>query len=415
MPGNQVAYQMKFKPIILKQLILDCGFMQNQVATEGLRSGKSVLNLIVNRGYAPTTIPDYQARIEAYLLRHSHVIQWLQQKGITIKDIWLPLGGDDLRLKGHINKGKKMVATRGIKAMVPGDIDKIQIREVEMIHFETMKHFKLFRNPFQDDIDISDIYMSEEHRYIKEAMLDAAKHSGFIAVIGEVGSGKTCIRRLIVHELRKDDNLRIIFPRIVDKTRITASSICDAIILDLEPDAKPKSRLEQKSRQVENMLLARSKAGCRFVIIIEEAHDLKECPRVLKLLKRFYEIEDGYKKVLGIILVGQPELGELFNETDHYDMREVIRRCQVAYIRGLNGNVKDYLTLKFKRVGADLKNIITDEAIEALAKRLLDKDLRGKPLSKAYPLTVNNYIIRAMNMAFEMGESMITADVMLAI
>jgi type II secretory pathway predicted ATPase ExeA len=198
----------------------------------------------------------------------------------------------------------------------------------------------------------------------------------------------------------------------IDKTRITAASICDAIILDLS-DETPKLRLEQKTRQVERLLISRSKAGCHVCLIIEEAHDLSV--RILKLLKRFYEIEDGYKKALGIILIGQPELGNLFNEADHYDMREVIRRCQVAVIRGLNGNIKDYLALKFKRVGVKLDDVITDGAIKALAKRLSDKDTRGKVISNAYPLTINNYVTRAMNLAADMGESKVTEEVILAI
>jgi len=113
----------------------------------------------------------------------------------------------------------------------------------------------------------------------------------------------------------------------IDKTRITAASICDAIVMDLS-DEKPKAKHEQKTRQVERLLIARSKAGCHVCLLIEESQDLSV--RILKLLKRFYEIEDGYKKAMGIILIGQPELGSLFNEADHYDMREVIRRCQIA-------------------------------------------------------------------------------------
>ena len=198
----------------------------------------------------------------------------------------------------------------------------------------------------------------------------------------------------------------------IDKSKITSASLCDAIVMDLSEET-PRLRLEQKTRQVERLLVQRAKADCHVCLIIEEAHDLTV--RILKLLKRFYEIEHGYKKALGIILIGQPELGDLFNEADHYDMREVIRRCQVAYIRGLNGNLRDYLDLKFKRVGADLKHVITDEAVTALSKRLKDKDHREKEFSKAYPLTVNNQMIRAMNLAYEMGEPKITDDVINAI
>src|SRR3989304_1978733 len=200
-----------------------------------------------------------------------------------------------------------MLAGKRFKAMVPGDPDALTITwEVEMITQEAMRHFKLFRNPFVDDVQKeSDIYMSDEHRYIEAAMLDAARHGGFLAVIGEVGSGKSVMRRKVIEQLRKDGDVIVIFPHIVDKTRLTAASICAAIVMDLS-DEKPKIRLEQKTRQVQKLLLERSKQGYRSVLIIEEAHDMSN--DMLKYLKRFYEIEDGYKKLLGIILIGQTEL-----------------------------------------------------------------------------------------------------------
>jgi len=98
------------------------------------------------------------------------------------------------------------------------------------------------------------------------------------------------------------------------------------------------------------------------------------------------------------------------------DMREVIRRVQVAEIRGLNGHLKDYLSVKFKRVGKNPEEIFSDEAYEALSKRLtsLSRDGKGK-ISHAYPLTVNNHVARALNLAHEMGEAKVTAEVVDAI
>lgn len=282
-----------------------------------------------------------------------------------------------------------------------------------MISQEAMKHFKVFRNPFIDDIQKdSDIYMSEDHRYIEAAMLDAARHGGFLAVIGEVGSGKSVMRRKVVEQLRKDGDVIVIFPQMIDKTRVNAASICDAIVMDLS-EQKPRMKLEQKTRQVHQLLLERAKQGFRAVLIIEEAHDLHTS--TLKYLKRFYELEDGYRKLLGIVLIGQVELKHLFNETTHIEMREVIRRIQVAEIRGLNGNIKQYLAMKFKRIGAKVEDIFTDGALESLARRLTTKDRQNKVISHAYPLIVNNYTAKAMNEAYEIGEKKVTEDVIMKI
>ncbi len=402
----------RISPFIIKELLLDLDIPQGAIAkATGL--SRAGINRIINHGYEPTRCKDYKKRIENLVSGNEQAIEWLKKRNLKISDIWQPLGKE---LKGAAPKGvwKRIAINRAIRAMTPGDAGNVEFNEeVEMLTAEAMRHFKLFRSPFVNDIrDVADIYLSDEHRFIKEVMLDAARNQGFVAVIGEVGSGKSAIRKCVVEELGRDERCRIIYPRMIDKTRVTAASLCDAIVMDLS-DETPKLKLEQKSRQVEKLLISRIRAGATTVLMIEEAHELTV--RVLKFLKRIYEIEHGYKKACGIILIGQPELGSLFNENDHYEMREVIRRCQIAYIRGLNGNVKDYLAHKFKRVGAELGRIIDDKAIEMITKRLTDIDDRKRKVSNAYPLTINNIMVRAMNEAYELGEPLVTEAVVMKI
>ena len=405
------AYQLEFKPILLKELCVDCGISQTRIG-KATNLSRSSINLALNRGYLPKE-PDFKSKVEAEIEDDRRAAQWLIERNLRVEDIWNPLG-KDLRNVSPAADNQKMWATRKQPAMVPGNPEQITINmEVEMISQEAMKHFKIFRNPFIDDIQKdSDIFMSEEHRYIEAAMIDAARHGGFLAVIGEVGSGKSVMRRKVVEQLKKDGDVIVIFPQMIDKTRVNAASICDAIIMDLS-ESKPSMKLEAKTRQVHKLLLERAKQGFRSVLIVEEAHDLHT--NTLKYLKRFYELEDGYRKLLGIILVGQTELKNLFNEQAHIEMREVIRRIQTAEIKGLNGNTKDYLNMKFKRIGAKVDDIFEDGAFKALTQRLTTKDRRNQSISHAYPLIVNNYAAKAMNMAYEMGEKKVTEAVVMAI
>jgi len=409
---EQTPYQMAFEPIMLKQLALDCGISQGKIAMEtGL--SRPTINLMLNRGYMPIEHPEVKGIVEGMLQQNRRAMQWLIERQMKIEDVWTP-SGKDMRNATPSGTGQKIAAALKQPAMVPGNPEQLIVKwEVEMISQEAMKHFKIFRNPFIDDIQKdSDIFMSEEHRYIEAAMIDAARHGGFLAVIGEVGSGKSVMRRKVVEQLKKDGDVIVIFPQMIDKTRVNAASICDAIVMDLS-EQRPRMKLEDKTRQVHKLLLERAKQGFRSVLIVEEAHDLHT--NTLKYLKRFYELEDGYRKLLGIILVGQVELKNLFNETTHIEMREVIRRIQTAEIKGLNGNTRDYLALKFKRIGAKVDDIFDDGAFQALAHRLTTKDRRNQTISHAYPLIVNNYAARAMNMAYEMGESKVTESVVMAI
>jgi len=414
------VYGMDFTPIVLKQLVIDCGIVQTALTEQmrdemGVEVSRPTINLCLNRGYIPGTMPKFSEAMELIVGRNSQAVEWLGARGLRLNDIWCPLGKDlrDAKAAGH---GKRIARGRHRALTAPDASEqKIINKEVEMITQEAIRHFKMFRNPFIDDIQKdTDVYMSDEHRYIEASMLDAAKHGGFLAIIGEVGSGKSVMRRKVVEALKRDSDTLIIYPQMIDKGRLTAGSICDAIILDVSSE-KCRCKLEDKTRQVQRLLLDRAKSGYKACLIVEEAHDLKV--QTLKFLKRFYELEDGYKKLLGIILIGQTELKHMFNEAQNVDMREVIRRVQVAEIRGLNGHLREYLEVKFRRVGVkQISDIFTDDAFEALSRRLTSNSRDGRSkISHAYPLTVNNYTARALNLACEMGEPKISGEVVDAI
>lgn len=418
------AYKLEFKPIILKNLILDCGISQSKIGCETGLSRTSI-NLALNRGYIPKEHPDFKSKTESLIQADHRAMQWLIDRQMRIDRIWEPLG-KDLRHSSPASDNQKMWATRRRSALVAQDLEQHVIKmevEMESTKPEALKHFKLFRDPFKAPYDVqkdSDIFMSEEHRYIEQAMLDAAKHGGFLAVIGEVGAGKSIILKKVVGQLKKDGGCHIIAPRstldcIMDQSgssKITPGKLIDAIIRDIS-DQKVDTRLEHKARQMEKLLLDRSQLGYQSVLIIDEAHSLQL--NTFKYLKRFYELEDGYKKLLGIILVGQPEMKRMLNEELHPELREVIRRIQVAEIRGLNGNLKAYLTLKFKRINVKIEDVIDDSAIAALSRRLTTVDRREKPISHAYPLTIHSYMAAAMNIAYEMGEPLVKENAVMAI
>lgn len=415
-------YRAPFAPIRLKAALSECGISQGELAERlrrrlGCPLSRPTVNLLVNKGYAAPTLPGLKAAVEAELSGDAVAAAWLSARELAPADVWQPLGpGNDRRLAMPADQGRRVsraMATRG-PALTPGDPLFLSPHEVEMLTQETLKHFKLFRNPFIDDVQSErDVFLSDEHRYIEAAMLDAARHGGFLAVIGEVGSGKSVMRRKVIEQLKRDGATLVVYPQIIDKTRLTAGSICDAIVQDVSAETC-RSKLEDKTRQVQRLLLDRAKSGFRACLIIEEAHDLNVM--TLKYLKRFYELEDGYRKLLGIILVGQSEMKNRLSEQGNSEMREVIRRVQVAEIGPLNGNLRDYLALKFRRLNKDVADVFADDAFAALGGRLIERAENGRQkLSRAYPLEVNNYAARAMNLARELGEPRVTADVVEAV
>ena len=382
-------------PIKLKRIMLDLGISTGDVAaavtkSDGSHVSRPLISLTLNHGRIPGTIPDYQQQIENYLM----------SRGIpdeVIDSIWdlEPGGSNVIPLGAQPDRTKK-----------PDHFSET-LKEAEMLTPTTMKHFHLFRNPFLDDVQqSSDVFMSESHAYAHAAMMDAAKNGGFVAICGECGAGKSIMRRKLIAELNEIGDVRVIEPQTIDKNELTASHILDAIICDLDPDAKPRRTKEAKARQVRNALLASSRGGMRHVLIIEEAHDLSV--PMMKQLKRLWEIEDGYRKVLGIILVGQPELQVRLNRQTHPEMREVILRCLIGTLESLHRNdCEQYICLKFARINKPVDEVLADDVVDAVMARLTTRG--GYPT--VYPLYINNLIAKAMNVAAQIGAPLVTGEI----
>jgi type II secretory pathway predicted ATPase ExeA len=237
-------------------------------------------------------------------------------------------------------------------------------------------------------------------------MYQTAKNGGFIAVPGESGSGKTTLRKLLIERI-KGQPIRLIFPQALDKTRLSTGAICQAIVNDLAPGMKIRSSLEAQARQVQEVLLQSSRADNSHVLVIEEAHDLSIA--TLKYLKRFYELEDGFKKLLSIVLIGQQELKDKLDEGKHPEAREVIRRCEIAELLPLGADLEKYLAHKLKRIAVDPAAIFSADAYDGIRARLT-RTKSGQVHSQLYPLVVNNLVTRAMNRAAELGIPQVTAD-----
>lgn len=401
------------KALLLKQLLLDCGISQSEFTGMTGWSRPRINKAL--QGKMPAKAKKFRADIEAAVKKSKILTDWLRKSGHKISDIWNAADtGFSMNMPRGFEKKMSGATTKywQYPAIQPGDPLKSEThKETEMITPKALRYFKLFRSPFVNDItDVKDIFLSEDHIFLKEMMLDTARHAGFTAVYGEVGSGKSIMRKAVVQELI-NDGIKVIYPIIIDKTRITPGSLIDAIIMDVS-DEKPKRSLEPKTRQALKLLRNRATSGMKQTLIVEEAHLLNV--KAMKALKQIYELEDGFSRLIGIVLIGQPELKFLLDETRHPEMREVTRRVTCAEIGGLGKDLPRYLMHKFSRMNKKPEDIFNADAYAAMERRLSDKVGR-RTVSKAYPLTVNNFTSRAMNLAAEMGEEKVTEDVVMGV
>ena len=406
--GKQ-RWEAPMKPIKLQRIIAELGLTAEDVAKhifnrKGKSLSRSTLSSTFNRGIIPeASTPDFIQQVEAFL----------KKQGVSkavIKTCW-----DDEEKSNVVSFGKS-VAKRGggvlklvTKKKTEEELFLENLKEAEVLTPTTLRLFGLFRNPFIDDVqDDADVFMSESHRYSLAAMIDASENSGLCAVIGECGAGKSVLRRKLIADLQTNNHVRVVFPQTIDKERLTSNLILESIVNDLSPGVKVRRGVEAKARQVRDLLLSSSQAGMKHVLLIEEAHDLSV--PTMKQLKRLWEIEDGFKKVLGIVLVGQPELAHRLNIQNHPEMREMILRCLQSELLPIDHELESYMALKLKRMGKQLSDIFEDGWGDAVRKRLTMTQ-GNYSRSKMYPLYIHNLIASAMNEAAQMGEAKVTAEI----
>lgn len=285
----------------------------------------------------------------------------------------------------------------------------------------TRKHFSLFRDPFQDDIHShEDLFVSPDTRYVREAMFQTAKNGGLLAVVAESGAGKTTLLRDLDDRIARENHpILLIKPYVLameDNDRkgktLKASHIAEALMAVVAPLERMKSSPEARFAQLHKALRESHAAGFRHCLVIDEAHSLP-IPTI-KHLKRFFELEIGFKKLLSIILIGQPELKAKLSERNQ-DVREVVQRCELVELTPLDGaRLDDYLRFKFDRLGKPMEELIDASGVDALRARLtIASGRRDRPdtVSLLYPLAVGNLLTAAMNLAAEIGVPTVTADV----
>ncbi|OGB12314.1 MAG: peptidoglycan-binding protein [Burkholderiales bacterium RIFCSPHIGHO2_12_FULL_65_48] len=167
--------------------------------------------------------------------------------------------------------------------------------------------FGLQHPPFSIAPDPRYLFMSERHREALAHLLyglDAG--GGFVLLTGEVGAGKTTVCRCFLEQIPSHCNVAYIFnPKLT--VRELLRSICDEFGVPHKPTVP--GGVETVKDYIDPLnasLLAAHAAGRNTVLIIDEAQNLSA--DVLEQLRLLTNLETSERKLLQIILIGQPEL-----------------------------------------------------------------------------------------------------------
>lgn len=187
-------------------------------------------------------------------------------------------------------------------------------------------YFGLKEAPFSIAPDPRYLFMSERYREALAHLLFGIKSDGgFVLLTGEVGTGKTTVCRCLLEQIPEDTDVAFLFNPKLTAVELLAA-ICDELRI-----AYPAGNTSIKTfldRIIHTLLAAHAK-GRKTVLIIDEAQNL--APDVLEQVRLLTNLETNQKKLLQIILLGQPELLKVLKKPE---LRQLDQRITARFHLG---------------------------------------------------------------------------------
>jgi general secretion pathway protein A len=169
------------------------------------------------------------------------------------------------------------------------------------------EHFRLRKAPFSIAPDPRFLYMSAQHREaLAHLLYGVGGGGGFVLLTGEIGAGKTTLCRCFLEQVPADCQVAYVF-----NPKLTVPELLQTICEEfhVEVPAAAGTSVKAYVDAINAFLLQVHAGGRSAVLIIDEAQSL--APELLEQLRLLTNLETHERKLLQIILIGQPELREM--------------------------------------------------------------------------------------------------------
>jgi general secretion pathway protein A len=256
--------------------------------------------------------------------------------------------------------------------------------------------FGLKQAPFSIAPDPRYLYMSERHREaLAHLLYGLGGVGGFVLLTGDIGAGKTTVCRCFLEQVPANCHVAYIF-----NPKLTAlellQSVCDEFRIPVTPAVTGAPTVKDYLDPLNRFLLETHAVGHRSVLVIDEAQNLSA--DVLEQLRLLTNLETNERKLLQIILIGQPELRDMVARPE---MEQLAQRVTARY---------------------HLSPLDEDETARYLAHRLAVAGRKGvmpfdlaalqriHQLSGGVPRRINLLADRTLLGAYAQGDSVVGAE-----
>ena len=253
------------------------------------------------------------------------------------------------------------------------------------------EHFGLTEKPFSISPDPRYLYLSQRHAdALAHLLYGVSESGGFIQLTGEVGTGKTTLVRSLLEQLPDNSEIALIL-----NPQLSTKQFLQAICHELGVAFVQRDTARNLIDRLNDKLLASHAANRRVVLIVDEAQTLS--PDLLEQIRLLTNLETNRRKLLQIILIGQPELRETLAQTS---MRQIAQRITGRYhLEPLNvADTAVYVTHRI-RVAGGRQGLFSERAIRKLYR-----------LSRGIPRLINVIADRALLAAYSRDEYLIGAS-----
>jgi general secretion pathway protein A len=191
------------------------------------------------------------------------------------------------------------------------------------------EYYGLKQEPFSIAPDPRLLFMSEQHREALAHLLYGVQGGGgFVLLTGEIGTGKTTVCRSFLEQVPEHVNLAYIFnPKLTVLELL--ETVCHEFGVAVELPPQRPATVKDYLDPLNAFLLQAHAAGRNNVLVIDEAQNL--APEVLEQLRLLTNLETSERKLLQIILIGQPELRAMLARPD---LEQLAQRVIARYHLG---------------------------------------------------------------------------------